>query len=1712
MGRPAQRRGGNRLGSGGSGYGDDDAPAGKDRLKAWPRRLLVVVGVLALVVVAGFAFADQLAHAAAAAGGRAAGYSVEYERLRVAAGHVTIEHPVITSLAGEPIFTAQSIEVAYAPGAVFGGPYWYGISAVELDRPRFTLIHHKDGSYNITLPSPNPNATQAPLTVPVLHLVLKNGSFGLLDDTRIFAHSRRIAVEDIALDANVVPSGRSTFTLRLAVLEQGGEYPFVGRGTFDEVRGYEMVRIRAKALALGPLFDYAINSATLHLSNGTLNDIDARVYGLPDAGGRMQRHLSVTANLDHFQPYLNGITKPLRDGRGQVRVYDQGLTIPRVDGSIAGVPVRIAGAIYDLAKPTVRLGIVGRGDVHNLITLSDSAKKFPLGGPVDFRLFVEGDATQPTTLATFGSPHLTYESIGFDDPSGLVVLRGQETDIVRAALRYDDIAIGARGRVSLGKHTGLDMLANVVAPAARVPYGAQVLGPMLVRGTAVVTGTDANLLTTAVIAGRTASQRLAGTLEVDGRGVGTIGPFVLDGPGDASLFARVALDRPRAGGGAAFLSAREFHLSVHGPQPSLPGLPRPPEVRADGTLDADVAGALAGTRYAFGGAAHLYGAHALGFPVDDLTARGSVSDGTNLAVAARYRGALAPLAAAAGGRLAASGRVDIPVTLVASGPSVLYAQIAGARFDHARVAGVTLDALDATVGIRPSAIDVYAARARIDGDDIVARGSFGNGGTLAVSAGNIGLSALRTAGVPVNSGRITALATVGGTVAAPRVTGDVIASDVRLANPQAAAFPVDVTTGVTLRGGTLALRDSLAQAGPAVASLDGAVHGVRGDPRAVRYTFDARIRQADLGILARLTKAPLRYPAGSLDADLHVAGQGDRPRFAGTLSIPEGSVNGLFFRNGSLNVGGTLAELRASGGHVTVGNSVIGFSATISRGAQRFALHAPHVQLADLNDYFDEGDTLGGNGSIDAAVANGGDRIVTTGRVRLAHTRFRRFDLGDARADWSTHGRTLGTSLALGTTSGSVSASGTVVLPASQPLRNTFARSTLAIDTRAESVDLGTWLPAAGIVTPLSGSVDADARITGTYPSVSLRSHAALIGGMLGPVALHTATLDLRAASGRGTISSAVLAIDNASARASGTFGFRPSDPLDLHVVAQTADAGALAKTLTGKTYDAAGQVTTTLGIGGTPRHPQLSGTLDATSLRYERLTLPHAHAEATVTETRATLRNAEVDLDAGRLLASGAVPVHRAPAFEVPADAPLSLAFTADHAQLGQFAALLPKGTSASGELDGTVTVVGTRAAPGLRGNLTLSNGSFVGPELRSRVTNGVAELVFSGRNVSLENTSASVGGGTISASGQLMVPDLQDPARTASANLTLVSRYAVLDAPAFLKGRINGTVTIARASGAGATVRGSVAFTSTRIPPTVIVPKGGPTPAASALPIPVAFDVGVDVGNDVRVQGGPVDIGAKGHLQLGGTLAAPTLEGRLESTGGTLSFYRTFQLQYPSSVAFEPSNGVIPYVDANATTTVDNPPTDVTLHVTGPATGLTVVLGSDPSYSQEQILGLLAGLQTFGAVSGVQTVAGVAQPNPFQAAAAGELGTLLTQNLLEPFSSQLGSAVGLSNLAINYSPYGGVSLGAQKKLLKNVNAVFAESFNYPPRQSIGVRANPSAGSAIQLTFFSQPSSNRFNAFEGAYAVQSSNASVSDSEPANGASGFSLSFQRRFP
>jgi len=1676
---------------------------------------LLFAGALTLAVLA-LAVAlsgPALVRVAIGTAGHGLGYDVRYDALVNSNGRLNVLRPAVTSLRGEPVFTADRIELAYSLRDLFGGSYAYGITAVELVRPRLTVIHHRDGSYNVSVPQAKQSSK--PFTVPRIRVSVLDGSIGLLDETRIFAHSRRLALEDVQVNADVNPSERSAFSVAFALQEQGGRFPIAGHGTLDERRGFELSRITARTIALAPLLDYALNSQTLHFAGGVLNSVDARAYGLPDHHGAMQRHVSLTANLDHFQPYLGGLTKPLRDGRGAVRIYDAGVTFPKIDGSIAGVPVRIAGAVYDLARPTIRLGITGRGDVRQLLTLNSAGKTLPVSGPLGFKLLVEGDATEPMILATFAAPRLAYGRIPLERADALVALHGQEAAVLRGAARYDGIDATARGVVLLARHTSVELVAGVTAAAGRIPYAARLLGDMRVRGTVITSGVDSDLFTRGIVTGSGAGRTLAGTFSVDGAGVGTIGPFTFDGPGRAALYARVALDRPRFSGGTAFVSASDFRFSTEGPEPVLPGIAVPVLPGADGTLDGSLLATFAGKHFAATGRARVTGAHVLGYAVDELTARFSAADPAGIALDGRYRGSLDGLARSAGSPVAVRGRADVPFSILARGPSDALAQIHGARFSGASIGGVALDGLEATARWRGNALDVYAARARVGGNDLVAQGSFGNGGSLAVSASDVDLAALRAFGLPVRAGTLSAVATIGGTTGAPNVQGGIAADGVTSTDPRFAALPVSASGTVNVRGDRLTLTDGQIAAGSAVvASLDGRIDGVRTDPGNAAYVFDAKLRQADVATLARVARAPLRYPEGTLDADVRVAGSGRTPRLSGRLALPEGSLNGLGFRDASVRISGTPASAVVREGRVTVGTSTVAFTGDLAPNRQALSVRAPRIDLSDFNDYFDAGDTLGGSGSVALAVTSTPDTLVTSGRIALAHTRLRRFDVGDSRADWSTAGRTIHANASIQGTQGRVGLLADVTQPASQPLRDTLRRSYLNLTATVGDVDIGTLLPIVGVHVPIEGSVEANATAQGSYPNLVFEGHAALVNGLVQRIPIRTASVDVSAARGRATIAGAAFAIDNLTAKATGFVGLQASAPVDVTLVAQSADAGALAKTITGTSYDASGAVTTTLRVTGPLQHPAIEDTLDADKLRYGRYTLPHAHADVAFTATRVTLRSAEADLAAGRLLADGYVPLRLGPTPGIgPETAPLALDLTLDHVGLAQFADLLPKGTEAAGTLDGKVGAGGSQRNPGLSGSIVLAGGSFSGPQERSKISAADATLSFAQRTVSLTNAGATVGGGAVSAAGSVTVSNLRDPAASATANLTLTSTNAFFDFPQFFRGRVVGMLTLARSAGAALVVGGKLALSSTRIPLTAILPGGSPQPKSSAVPLPVAFNLAVDVGNDVRVQSGPVDIGAKGDLAIGGTLTDPNAKGTLTATDGSISFYRTFQIQFPSTVTFEPSNGIIPYVDATATTSVPNPPTDVILHVTGQATNLNVGLVSDPNYSREQILGLLVGAQALGAVSGVAAANGGAPQNPFGALAEGELGTLLTQNLLEPISSQIGGAVGLSSLAINYSPgtSGGLSVGAQKKIFKNVSAVFAQSFNYPPRQSIGLIASPNDATAIQLSFFTQQALNTFGATDGAQNTLSTNQSLTVIQPLTGTNGFALSIQRKF-
>ncbi len=945
-------------------------------------------------------------------------------------------------------------------------------------------------------------------------------------------------------------------------------------------------------------------------------------------------------------------------------------------------------------------------------------------------------------------------------------------------------------------------------------------------------------------------------------------------------------------------------------------------------------------------------------------------------------------------------------------------------------------------------------------------------------------------------------ARVDGTLHAPKIAGTVVVAGARYRD-----FEVNGSAGLAFAGGTLDVSDAQAALGPLFIGAAGTVTGILPGTSAPQYDLAAELHTSDVSaLLAQLRPREAALVQGSVDADLHVRGAGMQPSFAGTVSAPEGLVNGLAFRGFHGSVRGDRDALALQRGHVTVGstNVALAGSATTSGNAD-VNVRAPQADLADFNDFFDRGDTLAGNGSLAlSATTSGTQLIATSGTAFFTGAQYRRLALGTVVASWRSIGDSIGTNVSLGGTSGLVHVSGTV-MPAVMQAN---------LRAQATNVDLGAWLPMLGLNLPVTGRLNAQTSISGRYPDIAMNLRAAVANGTAGRIPIERFDVAASVSHGRGRITSAALDVPSLATTASGTFGLRPGDRLALVAHSTSPNVGYLLNEVTGKDFKLAGTLDSMLQLSGTRTRPQLSDTVTLQALQYANLTIPRIAGVIAVDRTSASVREGQIDLARGKALVAVTVPIAVTAAKVGPGRGRFAASLTADDIELSNFVSLLPKGTQIEGRIDGTVIGGGSVDAPQVNGSLTLHNASFSGPMERSPITDVAGELAFSGTRASLQSRG-SVGAGSLTAQATAALASLREPA-SAAFDVTARLQNARLDMPAYFQGVLNGSVALTRADGAIPQMSGDMTVSDARLPLSAFLNvKGGSKPPPS-LPEITFANLRIAAGKNVRVQSANVDVGATGDVALSGALRAPKLAGSFRSTGGTLSFYRTFNLE-TANLDFDPSSGLVPDVNAVATSYVANPPTAVRMHVTGPVTNMNLDLSSDPSYNKQQILGLLVGAQQFGAVAGVNSTGGTgfSATSAGQQFALGQVNTLFTRTMLEPLSASVASAFGFTSVQITTDIQTGLGLNALKALGKNVNAIFAQSFGYPRVQAVTLEAHPDPATGYRLTWYTTTGPSLFAAQLQMQPVASNVLDLNPATtlpPASGTNGVGFSYVRKFP
>ncbi|MBV8750807.1 MAG: hypothetical protein JO103_13965, partial [Candidatus Eremiobacteraeota bacterium] len=1474
------------------------------------RAVLIAASAAILLVVALVAGHDAVAAFGLRTVAGVLGYDLAAQRVQLSSSSLAVVGLSVTNRAGEPVLTADRLDVAFSPRDLLpGGKRRFGLRAVDLQHPRLTLIHHADGTYNVAIPAngPPPRPDNTPLD---LRVRVRDGEVALLDRFVVPNHERRESLGAVAVDAVLAPRDPAYYRVDAVLHDGARSYPIRGRARFDHHRGFADQHWHADELPIGALVNFAIATHAAHIADGRLRNVDARIYGFIQPDGTTDTHIGGTADLVDGKIFAAQLRAPLGDAHGTLRIYDDGLSTDGIDATIANTPVHLTGGVYNLAAPHLRLAVAGAGPLDRLRTIADASARRPLAGDLRYRLLVDGPITAPVVRATFTAPRIAYGAYALHDAAGTMAFSGERFEVISAGAGYGPLTLRGSGTLNLGTQVDTDLVVAVTGPGDALPYATAVLPHASVRALVHLTGTGEKLSADGTIAAATPRARgaLDGAFDFTPDGIGTIGPVALTRADGASLYARATFDRPNGLVDGIVTVHRLSLLRGSRDVTQLAGLNTLPLPNLAGTIDADLVGEVQGAAVtAAAGALHVrhagaagialgdadaqVGANADGVAISDLSLRGPLGDlhgdgsyatGTQLfALRGQLRSSFERLAPLLRG-VRARGAIDAGLRVAASNGRTVV-QIADARFQGARIQGVPLRGAGATVALRGNAIDVVAARADVAGGSVVAHGSFGNGGTVRVSASGIDAAAFRGAGLPLGTGRLAGVATVGGTQRDPRAQAGVALSDARLANA-----PLAGVVAGSYAGGRIALDRADVAYDSMVATASGTIANVLAHPR---LDIAAQVRGADVGTLASTAGITLPYPDAALDADVRVRGAATAPAVAGDARIAAGSLNGLAFHDLDVPLGGTISALAVNGGHVTVGSTTLHFDGAFARGSARGALRSDRVDLADFNDYFDGAETLAGQGRLAASFAVGPNTFTTAGNVALADTRYRRLPLGDVAAHWSSHDRTIAAATTVGGVHGRLAAAGTMTLPAAAPIAHGMAfrepapLAGAAVDAHATlaGLDLTTWLPAVGIVAPVTGHVDADVRVRGAMPQPAFAGTASLHQATVGRMPIDNVDLAARGAGGRFTVTRGHLDAPGLVADANGTFGLGTHDPLDLTLRAHSPDAAALYNRATGAALDASGALDTTLSVSGTRAAPVVHDVLDLDNPRFRQMNARHTHVDVAYGNRRLTLRQVAVDLIAGRVEANAVIPATLTPPFIDTRDAPLTAHLVAQGVDLGQFAPLLPKNTKLGGIVNGDVAVAGTTANPALGGALQLAKGSFVNPEVASEIHNGTMQIAFAGHDARLTTLHADVGGGAVDGDGSVRFGDLRSGFNAVAFDLTTREKNVGLDIPKLFRGKLDGTLALRRTAGAPVLVAGDLAFAHARIPLTaLLLAKGG---SSNAPPPPVAFDLHVAATTDDRLQGPAVDVGATGGVGITGTLANPVLDGAFASTDGTLS-----------------------------------------------------------------------------------------------------------------------------------------------------------------------------------------------------------------------------------
>jgi hypothetical protein len=1652
---------------------------------------------------------------------------------------------------GDRLLDAAQIRIDYSLRDLLpGSRHRFGLLGITLDHPIITIARRADGSYDLAqgfAKSAAPAAGPVRVNpVPIAFDVnIHAGSIALRNPTALDLQAREVDVHNLELAGTINTADHTHYRLSGNFADGSKVEPFSIVGTSNVARGYAMTHVVAAAIPLRPIANFFINNRAAQLLAGQASGVDLRLYALGvESDTPVDYHLSGHVAISDASLRLVGLAQPVTGVRGDIQLVDDEMFFQDLRASVAGIKLSATGGLFDFAAPEFRMHIAAAGDLAALRTLFVFARAQAIAGAARISVIVDGPVSATRVRATVDAPHASYRGIVFDRLHAAFAYSNSTVFLAPLEAHAQGADFIVRGALEIGDTVHSRLALHVNAPADTLPYAGALLGTEPLVGDFLLDGTDTNFYGYGALQSARGIARMAAVAHEDPGGILDVAPLWIDA-GRGTFYAGYALDR-RHDTSAFWI--RTQHLALHTPaHPSFLSTALPVMPPLDGTVDdaSILGGGHSGNRALLAGSVRVNHATIAGVQldsvsatfagtlanaaIDPIVARGpwGTLDGTgalslnSIAVHGNYRGTLQGLRPFMGD-LAAAGDIN-GVAALALGSQGIIVQADGMQLRNANIHGIPLTGATGTLAIRGGHLRIESVRAQVASGTVVAAGPYDTG--ISLVATHLDGGQLRALGLPLDSGVVDAQGKLAGGTPLPAFDGGIALADGRVAH-----FTVAGSGLIALHGDGARLDNVVGGVDNIYALASGNLDALTSG--APQYAIDAQVPAGSLQTAIAALGINGHYSEGTFNASLRVTGAGLTPHVEGPIGVPGGSVNGLYFTDASGILGADSSGVNVDDGGVTFATTQLAFNAAENPHLSSLQIDAPHADLSDFNNFFNTGDTLAGNGGVRFDVVSQGHRLSSNGDIAIAGLRYRNLPFGNTTASWSSAHNVLRGSLDVDGSIGVLHSHGSIGIAPELDILPRMRDSYYALSADVTQFDLSTWIAALGYPeVAVTGRVNGSASVNGRYPLLQMRGNASMQNGTVWRLPIDSAALTFSSNGGRLTIDSFNLSALSLTATASGSFGFTAQAPLALTLHASTSDLPQLVVQLARRQLPVQGTFESTMQIGGSLASPTYEAAFDAKNAVLYGINVPSAYGELALHGNDVVLHNAGVTLAKGTISLQGSAPIQLSPFRFGPPGQPISLAVNVKGVDPTAFDAIAGNDTKLGGAIDGALTIAGTVADPRITGRFSIAKGSYISDLEHTPITGIDASMTFNQTSATVDTLQAKFGTGTVTGSGHVAF------GATTTYAIDVKAHQAQLNLPAFGSGAVDAALTLTKAGGQDALLAGTVSLSNASIPFAAFIAATQKSAQSSGPPLPLDFDIKMDIGKNVRVKGSGfgagLDIGATGSAHLAGSLAAPTLQGTFASTSGTLTFYdRAFRVQ-SAKVVFDPKAGIVPTLRATATTHVSNPDpsspygsVDVTVAVDGLVTNPKLTFtSSPPGYSNDQILAMIApfgGLILSGlSYAPTQTSAGAApvpgaQPVGVTSSSisAGQeafniVNAQFMAGLLSPVEGALSQSLGVQNVNLTLDYYGNVGFSASRFLGKTVNFLYAATFGIPQRTSFGLELVGQRATSAQLSFYFTNGPEKL--FETPVGTATSGNRLSVGLPLQGTQGFAFTFQRFF-